>query len=96
MDSRRQRDLACLATWERALVIWMGSSTKLRTEVHGPQGRRLSLWPVQLSATFLGPEDNSKTVDGVGVFETEMYMSGMHGGHGGGKTSSFKRCLQYS
>ncbi|KAH8705063.1 phosphoribosyl transferase domain protein [Talaromyces proteolyticus] len=41
----------------------------------------------------LGPENNSKVVDGVGLFETEMYMSGMHGGHGGCKTSSFKRCL---
>lgn len=40
-----------------------------------------------------GPEDDFKAVDGVGLFETEMYMSGMHGGHGGGKTSSFKRCL---
>jgi len=27
------------------------------------------------------------------LFDTEMYRSGMHGGHGGGKTSSFKRCL---
>jgi hypothetical protein len=35
----------------------------------------------------LGPEDNFKAVDGVGLFETEMYMFGMHGGHGGGKTS---------
>jgi adenine phosphoribosyltransferase len=43
--------------------------------------------------TILGPEDSFKAVDGVGLFETEMYMSGMHGGHGGGKTSSFKRCL---
>ena len=42
---------------------------------------------------ILGPEDNFKVVDGVGLFETEMYISGMHGGHGGGKTSSFKRCL---
>ncbi|KAK6382488.1 hypothetical protein LTR81_027532, partial [Elasticomyces elasticus] len=41
----------------------------------------------------LGPEDNLKTVDRVELFESEMYMSGMHGGHGGGKTSSFKRCL---
>jgi len=40
-----------------------------------------------------GPEDDFKAVDGVGLFDTEMYMSGMHGGHGGGKTSSFKRCL---
>ncbi|SLM37871.1 phosphoribosyl transferase domain protein [Lasallia pustulata] len=40
-----------------------------------------------------GPEDDFKAVDGVGLFETEMYLSGMHGGHGSGKTSSFKRCL---
>ena len=40
-----------------------------------------------------GLENDLKAVDGVGLFETEMYMSGMHGGHGGGKTSSFKRCL---
>lgn len=39
-----------------------------------------------------GPSD-SKAVDGVGLFETEMYVSGMHGGHGSGRTSSFKRCL---
>lgn len=31
---------------------------------------------------------NGKAVDGVDLFET-----GMHGGHSGGKTSSFKRCL---
>ncbi|KAI1829161.1 CAZyme family AA7 [Penicillium roqueforti] len=43
--------------------------------------------------TILGPEDNFKSVDGVGLFEAEMYMSGMHGGHGGSRTSSFKRCL---
>jgi len=42
---------------------------------------------------ILGPENSFKTVDGVGLFDTEMYRSGMHGGHGGGKTSSFKRCL---
>ncbi|KAI1432318.1 hypothetical protein GGR50DRAFT_617208 [Xylaria sp. CBS 124048] len=40
-----------------------------------------------------GPEKSSATVDCVGLFESEMYMSGMHGGHGGGKTTSFKRCL---
>jgi adenine phosphoribosyltransferase len=43
--------------------------------------------------TILGPEHNSKVVDSVGLFDTEMYMSGMHGGHSGGKTSSFKRCI---
>ncbi|EHK49558.1 hypothetical protein TRIATDRAFT_92606 [Trichoderma atroviride IMI 206040] len=41
----------------------------------------------------LGPQNSFKVVDGVGLFDTEMYMSAMHGGHGGGKTSSFKRCL---
>lgn len=46
----------------------------------------------QLKA-ILGPENGSCVVDGVGLFETEMYMSGMHGGHSSGKTSSFKRCL---
>ncbi|KAF2807530.1 phosphoribosyl transferase domain protein [Mytilinidion resinicola] len=48
--------------------------------------------PTPVGAT-LGPEDAFKAVDAVGLFETEMYVSGMHGGHGGGKTSSFKRCL---
>ncbi|KAF4962448.1 hypothetical protein FSARC_9477 [Fusarium sarcochroum] len=43
--------------------------------------------------TLLGSEKSSKIVDGVGLFDTEMYISGMHGGHGGGKTSSFKRCV---
>ncbi|KAK8009362.1 Adenine phosphoribosyltransferase [Apiospora marii] len=41
----------------------------------------------------LGPEQHGQTVDGVGLFGTEMYMSGINGGHGGGKTSSFKRCM---
>ncbi|KAK7745514.1 hypothetical protein SLS53_003013 [Cytospora paraplurivora] len=43
--------------------------------------------------SIFGPERTSKVVDAVGLYETEMYVSGMHGGHGGGKTSSFKRCL---
>ncbi|KAL6836592.1 hypothetical protein J3E69DRAFT_321990 [Trichoderma sp. SZMC 28015] len=46
-----------------------------------------------LADTILGPECNLKVVDSVGLFDTEMYVAGMHGGHGGGKTSSFKRCL---
>jgi len=40
-----------------------------------------------------GPEDHCKVVNSVGLFEMEMYLSEMHGGHSGGKTSSFKRCL---
>jgi adenine phosphoribosyltransferase len=43
--------------------------------------------------TVLGPEDNCSTADSVSLFEAEMYVSRMHGGHGRSKTSSFKRCL---
>ncbi|CEJ62044.1 hypothetical protein PMG11_10558 [Penicillium brasilianum] len=43
--------------------------------------------------TVLGPEKSFKAVDDVGLFETDMYVSEMHGGHGGNKTSSFKRCI---
>ena len=46
-----------------------------------------------LVGAIWGLEDDFKVVDGVSLFETEMYVSGMHDGHGGGKTSSFKRCL---
>jgi adenine phosphoribosyltransferase len=42
---------------------------------------------------LLGPGGPSKIINSVGLFQAEMYMSGMHGGHVGGKTSSFKRCL---
>ena len=48
--------------------------------------------PTPIGAIW-GPEDKFKTVDGVGLFETEMYVSEMHSGHGGGQTSSFKQCL---
>ncbi|KAL0253213.1 hypothetical protein SLS55_010185 [Diplodia seriata] len=46
-----------------------------------------------LASALWGLEDSCKIVDSVGLFDAEMYMSGMHGGHGGGKTSSFKRCV---
>ncbi|KAH8728846.1 hypothetical protein GQ44DRAFT_608049 [Phaeosphaeriaceae sp. PMI808] len=42
---------------------------------------------------LLGSRDEVRVVDAIGLFETDMYVSGMHGGHGGGKTSSFKRCI---
>jgi adenine phosphoribosyltransferase len=67
------------------VTMFESSTTRLTFETPTPTPT-----PV---GTILGPEDNFKAVDGVGLFETEMYMSGMHGGHGGGKTSSFKRCL---
>ncbi|KAF1970787.1 phosphoribosyl transferase domain protein [Bimuria novae-zelandiae CBS 107.79] len=34
-----------------------------------------------------------KVVNSVGLFETDLYLSGMHGGHARGKTFAFKRCL---
>lgn len=47
-----------------------------------------------LKADFAwGPGDDLKVTDGVDLFDAEMYVSKMHGGHGGGKTSSFKRCV---
>ncbi|KFA70243.1 hypothetical protein S40285_08258 [Stachybotrys chlorohalonatus IBT 40285] len=43
--------------------------------------------------TFLGSNYSLEVANGVSLFNSEMYISGMHSGHGGGKTSSFKRCL---
>ncbi|KAJ5165286.1 uncharacterized protein N7500_007116 [Penicillium coprophilum] len=40
-----------------------------------------------------GPENNFQVMDSVMLFEADMYMSEMHGGHGSIKKSSFKRCL---
>ncbi|KAF2454375.1 phosphoribosyl transferase domain protein [Lineolata rhizophorae] len=64
-------------------VAMFESTTKLNftTPAHAPVD---AIW---------GLGDGFKAVDGVGLFETEMYVSRMHGGHGGGKTSSFKRCI---
>ncbi|KAL5335428.1 hypothetical protein BJX70DRAFT_390708 [Aspergillus crustosus] len=47
----------------------------------------------RVEAKYLGRESKVQVMDYVGLFEAEMYMSGMHGGHAGGKTSSFKRCV---
>ncbi|EGX93782.1 phosphoribosyl transferase [Cordyceps militaris CM01] len=49
--------------------------------------------PPLAATAFLGPEQCSKSVDVVGLYDTEMYISTLHGGHSGGKTSSFKRCI---
>ncbi|PKY03818.1 hypothetical protein P168DRAFT_345027 [Aspergillus campestris IBT 28561] len=58
-------------------------------------GRDLEpLSPVSLPmGTTSRSEDNPRVMNGVEVFDADMYMSGMHGGHGGNKTNSFKRCL---
>ncbi|PPJ52942.1 hypothetical protein CBER1_11657 [Cercospora berteroae] len=49
--------------------------------------------PTVLLRSILGREERSVVVDCLGLLETDMYMSTMHGGHASGKTSSFKRCL---
>ena len=43
--------------------------------------------------TIWGPEDDVKAVDDVSLFETEMYVSRMHGGHGGVMTVS---CIAFA
>ncbi|KAJ0103739.1 hypothetical protein J7T55_011009 [Diaporthe amygdali] len=62
--------------------------TVLEASTEGPTFRM----PTSM-LTFLGAEHSHKAVDGVGLFETDLYLCGMHGGHGGGKTYSFKRCV---
>ncbi|KAJ5949345.1 hypothetical protein N7454_000929 [Penicillium verhagenii] len=49
--------------------------------------------PYCLKAKSLESLGRPNTMNSVDLFEAEMYMSEMHGGHGGGKTSAFKRCL---
>ncbi|KAH9990894.1 hypothetical protein F4779DRAFT_249814 [Xylariaceae sp. FL0662B] len=76
-----------------AYLYWDTDRLHLGVTIFVPSMTRCTFEIPSLVGTILGPEDSCKVVDGVGLFETEMYMSGMHGGHGGGKTSSFKRCL---
>lgn len=62
----------------------------------GPIPETTTLQPTSALTSMrriLGPEDEARIVDTVGLFETEMYMSKMHGGHGGSKISAFKRCV---
>lgn len=76
--------------WERdklRLGVTMVDSSTTK-----PALETLENTPTPMGRLF-GPEDKYNTVDGVGLFETKMYMSGIHGDHGGGKTTSFKRCL---
>ncbi|KAJ3539769.1 hypothetical protein NM208_g5358 [Fusarium decemcellulare] len=53
----------------------------------------LEMYPPTFVHEALGSENSSKVVDGIGLFDADMYMTGMHGGHRSGKTSSFKRSL---
>ncbi|GAB0138368.1 hypothetical protein EsDP_00006603 [Epichloe bromicola] len=73
--------------------LYLGVTTVEPSTTDGELGSETPARAPALMGEVFGPQHDDKTVDGVGLFETEMYMSGMHGGHGGGKTSSFKRCL---
>ena len=44
-------------------------------------------------AILFGPEDNLKTVDSIGLFDTKIYISGIYSRHSRDKTSSFKQYL---
>lgn len=76
-----------------AYLYWDNDQLHLGVTMFESSTSRLTFGTPTPIGTILGPEDDFKAVDSVGLFDTEMYMSGMHGGHGGGKTSSFKRCL---
>ncbi|KAH7176408.1 phosphoribosyl transferase domain protein [Dactylonectria macrodidyma] len=76
-----------------AYLYWDAGRLHLGVTMYECSTTELALESCTPANTVLGPANSSKVVDGVGLFDTEMYMSGMHGGHGGGKTSSFKRCL---
>jgi len=66
-------------------TLFKSSPTILSTDMDEPEATRLS--------EILGPCDDAKFVDSIGLFGEDLYVSVMHGGHGGGKTSSFKRCM---
>lgn len=52
-------------------------------------------YPFSISiSSILGVAQGDITiVNSIGLFETKMYVLGMHSRHSRGKTSSFKRCL---
>ncbi|KAH6614370.1 phosphoribosyl transferase domain protein [Chaetomium sp. MPI-SDFR-AT-0129] len=77
-----------------AYLYWHDGNLRLGITVYQMSFDNAAQMPLSLSiSATLGPELSVSVVDGVGAFESEMYMSAMHGGHGGGRTSSFKRCL---
>ncbi|KAF1934723.1 hypothetical protein EJ02DRAFT_507382 [Clathrospora elynae] len=61
-------------------------------EAYNSNFTRVLLTPA-FEADIWGSGSDIKTVDGFGLFETEIYVYGMHGGHAGGKSSAFKRCI---
>ncbi len=90
----RQPPQSCSAD---AYLYWDNGSLRLGVTVFqvftGASGCQGPLPMLVNVGAILGRQTDSRIMDSVGVFDAEMYISGMHGGHGGGKTSSFKRCL---
>lgn len=77
-----------------AYLYWDSGQMHLGVTVYGTSATESTLEaPFDVNSVLGPPQGDWKTVDSVVLFDTEMYMSQMHGGHGGGKTSSFKRCL---
>ena len=78
-----------------AYLYWDAGQLHLGVTMFESSTTKPSLATPMLTSTgeIWGAETDFQAVDGVGLFETEIYVSGMHGGHGKGKTSSFKRCL---
>ncbi|KAF1918594.1 FAD binding domain-containing protein, partial [Ampelomyces quisqualis] len=78
-----------------AYLYWENGHLSLGvTTFEAPKNNLSSSPPIsnRLEKAF-GHAQTAEIMDGIQVFGAEMYMSGMHGGHGGGKTSSFKRCI---
>ncbi|KAK5704372.1 hypothetical protein LTR97_003390 [Elasticomyces elasticus] len=79
-----------------AYMFWDANKLRLGVsmcEVSTPNDRETLSPDYSALRAFMDLEETSIEVDGVGLFDTEMYISVMHGGHGGGKTSALKRCI---
>lgn len=76
-----------------AYLYWEGGQLRLGVMLlESTSNTSATFAPMPVDAKWVA-EIPWNTVEGVGIFEIEMYVSGMHGGHGSGKTSSFKRCI---
>jgi adenine phosphoribosyltransferase len=65
------------------VTTFQSSTADLALEIRTPMSE----------GVLLGSQKGVKVVDGIDLFDSEMYMADMHGGHGSGKTSAFKRCV---
>ncbi|KAL1798134.1 hypothetical protein ACET3X_002171 [Alternaria dauci] len=75
-----------------AYLYWENGSLNLGITTFDTVPSSMTARP-KLKGDIWGTGNIFSTMNGIECFEAEMYMSAMHGGHGGGKTSSFKRCV---